>query len=104
MKDLSHLFIRNTTAGKIIKGFRTSFRVTQREMSEVVGISETNLSAIENDRREIGVEVATRIGAFLGIHPSLLLFPNGQDAEINKHKVIIRKAKQLRERKLKQTG
>src|SRR5262245_49662919 len=99
MKDLNHLFFRPTTAGKIIKSFRTNFRITQKEMSEAVGITETNLSAIENDRREIGVEVATRIGAFLGIHPSQLLFPNGQDEELKKHKDIIQKAKQLRRRK-----
>ena len=64
----------------------------------------TNLSAIENDRREIGTQLAIRIGAFLGIHPSLLLFPNGQEAEVNKHKDIIRKAKRLLDKKLKQAG
>lgn len=104
MKELNKLFIKTTTAGKIIKAFRVNFNVTQKEMSEVVGISETNLSAIENDRREIGVELATRIGAFLGIHPSLLLFPNGQDIEVSKHQDIIRKAKQLLNKKLKKTG
>ncbi len=104
MKELNNVFVKATTAGKIIKAFRVNFHITQKEMSEVVGITETNLSAIENDRREIGVELATRIGAFLGIHPSLLLFPNGQDAEVNKHKDIIRKAKRLLDKKLKQTG
>lgn len=104
MTELNNLFIKATTTGKMIKAFRTNFKITQKEMSEVVGISETNLSAIENDRREIGVELATRIGAFLGIHPSLLLFPNGQEAEVNKHKDIIRKAKRLLDKKLSQTG
>ena len=104
MKELEELFLKPTTAGKMIRAFRTNFHVTQKEMSQVVGISETNLSAIENDRRDIGVELATRIGAFLGIHPSLLLFPNGQDAAINKHKDIIRKAKRLLHKKVKQTG
>lgn len=104
MKELNSLFIKATTAGKMIKAFRAGFNVTQKEMSEVVGISETNLSAIENDRREIGIELATRIGAFLGIHPSLLLFPNGQEAEVNKHRDIIRKARRLLDKKIKQTG
>ncbi len=104
MKELNNVFVKTTTAGKIIRAFRTNFHVTQKEMSEVVGISETNLSAIENDRREIGVELATRLGAFLGIHPSLLLFPNGQEVEVNKHREIARKAKRLLDKKLKQTG
>jgi len=104
MKELNNLFIKATTAGKIIRAFRTNFHITQKEMCEIIDVTETNLSAIENDRREIGVDLATRIGAFLGIHPSLLLFPNGQEAEINKHKDIIKKAKKLLDKKLKQTG
>lgn len=104
MKELNSLFIKATTVGKMIKAFRTNFNVTQKEMSDVVGISETNLSAIENDRREIGIDLATRIGAFLGIHPSLLLFPNGQEAEVNKHKDIIRKAKRLLDKKSDRRG
>ncbi len=104
MKDLNSFFIDKRTAGEIIRAFRKNFRITQKEMCEVIGITETNLSAIENGRREIGVDSATRIGAFLGIHPSLLLFPNGQDAEVKKHKDIIKKAKKLLDKKMKQTG
>ncbi len=104
MKELNNLFVKPTTTGKIIKSFRTNFRITQKEMCHVVGITETNLSAIENDRREIGVELATRLGAFLGVHPSILLFPNGQEAELHKHKNIIRKAQRLLDKKIKQAG
>lgn len=101
MKSMNDFFIKETTAGKMIRSFRTNFQITQKELSEVIGISETNLSAIENDRRELGVALATRIGAFLGIHPSLLLFPNGQASAIEKHKDIIKKAKKLKAQKLK---
>ncbi|MCB0407765.1 MAG: helix-turn-helix transcriptional regulator [Bdellovibrionales bacterium] len=101
MKDMNHFFIQKTTAGKIVKSFRTNFNITQQEMSDVIGISSTNLSAIENDRRELGVDLATRIGAFLGINPSLLLFPNGQDDALQKHRGIIKKAEKLKAKKLK---
>lgn len=101
MKSMNDFFIKKTSAGKIIKSFRTNFGITQQEMSDTIGISATNLSAIENDRRELGVDLATRISAFLGIHPSLLLFPNGQDVAIKKHKDIIKKAEKLKSEKLK---
>lgn len=101
MKEMNDFFIKKTTAGKIIKSFRTNFNITQQEMSEAIGISSTNLSAIENDRRDLGVDMATRIGAFLGIHPSLLLFPNGQELAVKKHKNIIKKANKIKSNKLK---
>ncbi len=99
MKNLNFLFQTKTTAGKVIRAFRKNFNITQKEMADTIGISETNLSAIENDRREIGVDLATRFGAFLGIHPSLLLFPNGQEEALKEHKDIIAKAQKLFNRK-----
>ena len=102
MKEMDSFFIKKTTAGKIIKSFRTNFNITQHEMSDAIGISSTNLSAIENDKRDLGVDLATRIGAFLGIHPSLLLFPNGQESAVKKHKDIIRKASKIKSEKLKE--
>ena len=68
-------------------------------MSDAIGISPTNLSAIENDKRDIGVDVATRIGAFLGISPSILLFPNGQDAAVRKYRDILKKAEKIKAKK-----
>lgn len=102
MKEMTDFFIKKTTAGKTIKSFRTNFNITQQEMSDAIGISSTNLSAIENDRRDLGVEMATKIGAFLGIHPSLLLFPNGQESAIRKYKDIIKKATKIKSEKLKE--
>ena len=102
MKEMNDFFIKKTSAGKIIKSFRNNFNITQQEMSTAIGISSTNLSAIENDRRDLGVEMATRIGAFLGIHPSLLLFPNGQEAAVKKYKGIIKKAIKIKSEKLKE--
>ena len=59
------------------------------------------MSAIENDKRDIGIDLATRLGAFLGINPSILLFPNGQEQAVNLHKDIIRRAKKLIDSKMK---
>ena len=85
MKNMNDFFLKPTTAGQIIKAFRENFNITQLEMSEALGVSATNLSAIENNRRDLGVEMATRIGAFLGVHPSIILFPNGHKIKSQKN-------------------
>jgi transcriptional regulator with XRE-family HTH domain len=71
--------VPNTTAGDIIKAFRGNFEVSQEDMAWACGISQGNLSAIENGRGEVGPKVAVRIAAFLDVHPSVLLFPNGYE-------------------------
>ena len=101
MKNMNSFFLKKTTAGKIIKSFRNNFNITQKEIADTIGINESNMSAIENDKREIGVGLATRIGAFIGINPSILLFPNGQDEAIAEHKEILKKAQKIIQIKIK---
>ncbi|MEK6772933.1 MAG: helix-turn-helix transcriptional regulator [Bdellovibrionota bacterium] len=52
-----------TTPGKVIRAFRKNFNITQQELAEVTGIAETNLSAIENDKVEIGVKRAVQVAS-----------------------------------------
>ena len=71
MKDLEEFFTqKDDSAGKIIKSFRGNFGITQAELCKVTGISEKYLSAIENDKRSIGLEVALKISNFFGFDPS----------------------------------
>lgn len=93
MKDLeSFLSDNKTTSGDIIKSFRKKFKISQKELCEVTGLQENNLSAIENGRREIGVQTATKIAAFFGFDPSFLLFPNGYQEAFKRHKNIRKRA------------
>jgi transcriptional regulator with XRE-family HTH domain len=102
MKNLDRFFLKKTTTGKMIKAFRKNFRISQKEMCEALEITESNLSAVENDRRRIGVDLATRIGAFLGLHPGLLLFPNGEEEALSQHRNLVKKAKVLQKKKLRE--
>ncbi len=83
-RNILDLKFPKTTPGRVIKAFRTNFKITQQELAEVTGIAETNLSAIENDKVEIGVKRAVLIAAALGISPSSLLFPNGYETAYEK--------------------
>jgi len=65
------------TPGKTLRAFRKNFGITLKDLEEVTGIKESNLSALENDRVEMTSYYAERLGAALGIHPSLFLYPEG---------------------------
>jgi transcriptional regulator with XRE-family HTH domain len=63
------------TPGRYVKALRQSFHITQKELEELTGIQNTNLSAIENDKKEIGVKTAKILAAALGVDPQNILFP-----------------------------
>ena len=65
------------TPGKTVRAFRKNFEITLKELEEVTDIKESNLSALENDRIEMTSYYAERLGAALGIHPRLILYPDG---------------------------
>lgn len=65
------------TSGKILKAMRVRFGFTQVQVSEAIDISVSNLSALENDRRNLGVELAVKFSVLYGTRIESLLFPNG---------------------------
>lgn len=65
------------TTGKILKAFRNRFGLTQKEVAKVIDVSVSNLSALENDKRNIGAELAGRFSVIYGVRVERLLFPNG---------------------------
>lgn len=65
------------TSGKILKAMRMRFGFTQAQVSEAIDISVSNLSALENDRRNIGVELAAKFSVLYGVRVESLLFPCG---------------------------
>ena len=91
LKDLADFLLNDSSAGSMIRAFRKNFKITLKELSKLTGIPESNLSALENDKIEIGVKRATLIGAALGISPESLLFPNGK-SQYQKEAELVRKA------------
>jgi transcriptional regulator with XRE-family HTH domain len=81
MKAPLEVFAVPTTAGQLVKAWRTNFEIPQDDMAFACGISQANLSAIENDRREVGPRVALRLASFMGLAPDIILYPNGFDSE-----------------------
>jgi transcriptional regulator with XRE-family HTH domain len=82
------------TSGKVIKARRLTLGLTQSNIAEMTGMKTTFISAIENDKRTLGVQSAIRLAVAIGLHPSSILFPNGveMDSEL---KLIERKRKSI---------
>ncbi len=73
------------TTGKILRAFRGRFGLTQKDVAKAIEISVSNLSALENDKRKIGADLAGRFSVIYGVRVERLLFPNGLQ-EIKGHK------------------
>lgn len=90
---LSIISPSKSTTGDIIKAFRKNFDILQDDLAWACGISQANLSAIENNRRDIGPKLALKLAAFLGVSPSILLYPNGFQNTQEYKEVLKRKKK-----------
>lgn len=75
------LFKAAKTTGDLIKAFRINFEIKQDDMAHACQISQANLSAIEQGRREVGARLALRLAAFMGMSPDVILYPNGYESE-----------------------
>ena len=89
---LDSLIDGKVTSGKIIRARREALGLTQKDVYDLTGIKTTFLSAVENDKRKLGVETASKIAAAIGLHPSSILFPAEFDKNIAK---IIKKREKL---------
>ena len=84
------------TSGKILKSMRLRFNFTQKDVSNAIGISVSNLSALENDKRNLGVELAAKFSVLYGARIESLLFPNGLKS-MKGYSSLIKKIEKLKD-------
>jgi transcriptional regulator with XRE-family HTH domain len=63
------------SVGESVRIIRELQGLTQTELSEITGIPQSTISAIENGRVNLGVERAKVIARALKCHPAVLVFP-----------------------------
>ena len=95
---LQETFSKNPTPGQVIRAKRKNFGITLEEVEEVTGISQSNLSLYENDKKNIGLIQATKIGMAIGLHPMTILFPNGIEADIRFKEIALRGRRLLKKK------
>jgi transcriptional regulator with XRE-family HTH domain len=67
------------SVGESVRILRELQELSQSQLSELTGISQATISAIENGRVNLGVERAKVLARALKCHPAVLVFP-GWDA------------------------
>ena len=72
------------STGEVISMLRELKGWTQKELAKRSGISETNLSLLENDRIEIGKKRAVQLAKAFSVHPAIIMFPEYESEEFQK--------------------
>ncbi|MCK4303415.1 MAG: helix-turn-helix transcriptional regulator [Candidatus Eisenbacteria sp.] len=65
----------DVSVGESVRIIRELQELSQNGLSELTGIPQSTISAIENDRVNLGVERAKVIARALRCHPAVLVFP-----------------------------
>ena len=70
----------DVSVGESVKILRELQELSQNELAKISRIPQSTISAIENDRVQLGVERAKVLARALRCHPAVLVFP-GWDIE-----------------------
>ena len=65
----------DVSVGESVKIMREFQGLSQNNLAELTGIPQSTISAIENDRVQLGVERAKVFARALQCHPAVLVFP-----------------------------
>jgi len=63
------------SVGESVRIVRELQELSQTELAKLTGIPQSTISAIENERINLGVERAKVIARALRVHPAVLVFP-----------------------------
>jgi len=66
----------DVTVGESVRILRELQGLSQNALSRLSGIPQSTISAIENDRVNLGVERAKVLARALQCHPAVLVFPS----------------------------
>lgn len=69
----------DVTVGESVKIIRELQDLSQNDLAELTGIPQSTISAIENNRVQLGVERAKVLARALNCHPAVLVFPGWEN-------------------------
>ena len=65
----------DVSVGESVRIIREFQDLSQNDLAKLTGIPQSTISAIENDRVQLGVERAKVLARALRCHPAVLVFP-----------------------------
>jgi len=66
----------DVTPAEMLKTLRELQEMTQSELAKKAGLSQSNISAMENGTSQIGRDRALKLALALKTHPAVILFPD----------------------------
>ena len=66
----------DVSVGESVRIIRELQEMSQNDLAKIARIPQSTISAIENDRVNLGVERAKQLARALKCHPGVLVFPN----------------------------
>ena len=66
----------DVTPAEMLKTLRELQEMTQSELAKKAGLSQSNISAMENGTSQIGRDRALKLALALNTHPAVILFPD----------------------------
>ena len=67
---------RKITPGEMLRTLRELQELTQKDLADATNISQSNISAMENNASQIGRDRALVLAKALKVHPAVILFPD----------------------------
>jgi transcriptional regulator with XRE-family HTH domain len=71
----------DVSVGESVRIIRELQEMSQNRLAELTGIPQSTISAIENDRIQLGIERAKVLATALKCHPAVLVFPGWEIKE-----------------------
>lgn len=68
--------------GEMLRTLRELQELSQADLAKATGMSQSNISSLENGTRNMGRERALTLAKALKVHPAVLLFPDFDMSEI----------------------
>lgn len=62
--------------GEMLRTLRDLQGFSQKQLAELSGLTQSNISALENGTSQIGRERALALAFALKVHPAVILFPD----------------------------
>lgn len=96
MDVLNELAPGKATSGELLRAFRQREQFSLKDLEEITGIAQSNLSSIENGKIALTQHYAEIFAVALRIHPMVILYPNGRFEKDKRLLEIEKKAAHLR--------
>ena len=66
--------------GEVLKQARKKLNLTQKQVAELVDVSQNNISAIEGNSRKLGLKLATKFAKVYNLSLEAIVYPQGIDS------------------------